>query len=124
MLYADYDFPALAEEFLTISDSFMGRMATAGGAKVNYTNTLLADPRVSFVGTSNKPETFHVGRDFARGGAGANNITNKFNYAIANDAGTQANFAADIWANWEPLPAYASYNIPDPTLITWAAPAA
>ncbi len=116
----DYDCPALVTPYCIVTNSICGIMQTAGG-RVSFTGCYQADPRIG-VASPGRPEDFHAGVDFTRGGAAANNISGKFAYDLPNEAGTQAQFAASIWANWAPLPAYAGVGAPDLTGLTWAAP--
>lgn len=65
------------------------------------------------------PERIFRGRDFTRGGAAANHVAGKFGYRLPRETDSQARFAEDIWANFEPVGGYAGIGSPDPRAI-WA----
>jgi hypothetical protein len=67
-----------------------------------------------------RPEAVFKGRDFSRGGAAANGIAGKFGYLLPNERGTQAQFVADIWANFEPAGGFAGSGLPDPRPLGWS----
>lgn len=78
------------------------------------------DPRALGRAPSDQvPEKIFQGRDFGRGNAAANNIAGKFGYALPNESGSQTRFATDVWANFQPLPAFAGKGAPDPRAISW-----
>jgi hypothetical protein len=66
-----------------------------------------------------RPEAVFKGRDFTRGGAAANGIAGKFGYILPLERGTQAQFVADIWANFEPAAGFEGIGSPDPRAVGW-----
>ncbi len=112
-------FPAADTPWFKVTNSLMCIMQVVGN-KITYTDCQLVNPRIGAV--TNRPEDIFMGRDFTRGGAAANFIADKFAYDLPNENGSVTDFIADIWANFEPKPAYAALDIPDPTLLSWTAP--
>lgn len=105
--------------WLNVRNSCLGTMPTHPA--VAYQDCVLVDPRIGRPAEV-RPEALFAGRDFTRGGAAANNVADKFAYDMPNEAGSQAQFVADLWANWRPIGANAGKFCPDPTGIVWSAP--
>ena len=80
-----------------------------------------ADPRLFDRAPADQhPEKIFAGRDFGRGGAPVNFVPGKFGYRLPNEAGSQAQFVADVWANFQPQAGLAGKGAPDPRNIAWA----
>ncbi len=111
--------PVTNTPWFKVTNSLMCIMQVVDN-KITYTNCQLVNPRIGAV--ANRPEDIFMGRDFTRGGVAANFIADKFGYDLPNENGSVTDFVDDIWANFEPKPAYAALDIPDPTLLSWTAP--
>jgi hypothetical protein len=85
------------------------------------TNSTYASPRnTANVTAGNRVENYFVG-DPAVGGAfsrtGIGGTAGKLSYAVPNETGTRAQFAAGLWTLWAPKAAHAGKGCPDWT--TW-----
>lgn len=108
---------------LVVTDTACGTTPSAD-SRLSISTTYVDYRNTSTVtNASQRPENFFVGTNFERGGASSNSISGKFGYDLPNEAGTQADFIGDWWANFEPKITYSGQFCPDPTGLTWAAPA-
>ncbi len=107
--------------WLTVSETSYGTLDSDHVGVMAVSNGTRVDPRRN-VAAGLRPEDFFVGRDFTRGGVAANGISDKFGYDLPNEAGTQAQFVADVMANWLPKAAYAGRWCPDLSGLSWGAP--
>lgn len=113
--------PADGNVWIKVTNTAVGTTSTSAAADVSGETVM--DCTIGKA-SGQRPENYFAGRDFTRGGTAANGIADKFGYILPNETGTQAQFVADIWANWAPKVAYAGQFAPDPTGLTWAAPVA
>ena len=93
------------------------RKNTSDGSSVTL---VTVDPRAApSIPAEQRPETVFRGRDFSRGGAAANGIAGKFGYDLPQEQGAQAQFVADVWANFEPAGGFGGTGLPDPRSLNW-----
>lgn len=78
------------------------------------------DPRRKAL-AEQRPEAVFVGRDFSRGGAPVNGLSQKFGYDLPRESHSQSAFVADIWANFAPAPGHVQNGMPDPRALRWKA---
>lgn len=87
--------------WLSVTNTITKNMFTGNDAVVDIVSV---DPRI--VGPqAERPENIFAGRDFRRGGEAVNFVPAKFGYSLANEGGDRNRFAADVWANFQPVAA-------------------
>lgn len=102
-------------DWLLVSNTIAANIYAGRGAIID---TLKVDPRVRNP-EGERPEALFAGRDFTRGGPPANGVANKFGYDLPNERRSQSAFVADIWANFQPVPAHAHRGMPNPRSLPW-----
>ena len=101
--------------WLLVTDTIAKYMMDSGQIEVTSIDPRFAD----VIPASERPEAIFAGRDFGRGTGVVNGIANKWGYRLPNEAGSQARFVADVWANFRPKAEFAGKGAPDPTQIAW-----
>lgn len=101
--------------WLLVTNTIAKNMMKAGSIEVTS-----VDPRLtSLIAAGERPESIFAGRDFGRGNAAVNGIPNKLGYALPNEAGTQARFVADVWANFQTQAPHIGKGLPNPAALSW-----
>ena len=104
--------------WLKVTNTFAKNGTTIQAAEIAL---MEVDPRLfDRAPATQQPEKIFTGRDFARGSAAINFVPGKFGYRLPNEGGSQAQFVADVWANFQPLSEFAGKGAPDPRAIAWA----